>query len=154
MKTCNPLIKLGYSFIRYCLSFLSLNVSGFTFTFEELRKLENGFIFQILTQLENAIKRDFLSANFETTSEFLDSSNSSACTSNSSCSPEIVSVLPCVPKTTAAVGLRLMEHDRSIDYLPHQRVEFQKEKREGNLMVISLFRSQMCSFNIILLNTK
>ncbi|XP_024047743.1 homeobox-DDT domain protein RLT2 isoform X1 [Citrus clementina] len=89
---------------------------------------------QILTQLENAIKRDYLSSNFETTSEFLDSSNSSACTSNSSSSPEIVSVLPWVPKTTAAVGLRLMELDRSIAYLPHQRVEFQKEKREGNLM--------------------
>ncbi|KAH9791168.1 homeobox-ddt domain-containing protein rlt2 [Citrus sinensis] len=97
-------------------------------------KLNSSLSADSLVQLENAIKRDFLSANFETTSEFLDSSNSSACTSNSSCSPEIVSVLPCVPKTTAAVGLRLMEHDRSIDYLPHQRVEFQKEKREGNLM--------------------
>ncbi|KAK9225155.1 hypothetical protein WN943_010196 [Citrus x changshan-huyou] len=37
-------------------------------------------------------------------------------------------------KNEAAVGLRLMELDRSIAYLPHQRVEFQKEKREGNLM--------------------
>ncbi|GAY55581.1 hypothetical protein CUMW_165260 [Citrus unshiu] len=94
---------------------------------------------QILTQLENAIKRDYLSSNFETTSEFLDSSNSSACTFNSSSSPEIVSVLPWVPITTAAVGLRLMELDRSIAYLPHQRVEFQKEKREGNLMLPSKY---------------
>ncbi|GAY55579.1 hypothetical protein CUMW_165260 [Citrus unshiu] len=58
---------------------------------------------QILTQLENAIKRDYLSSNFETTS------------------------------------LRLMELDRSIAYLPHQRVEFQKEKREGNLMLPSKY---------------
>ncbi|KAH9742702.1 homeobox-ddt domain-containing protein rlt2 [Citrus sinensis] len=42
-------------------------------------------------------------------------------------------------KNEAAVGLRLMELDRSIAYLPHQRVEFQMEKREGNLMLPSKY---------------
>lgn len=92
--------------------------------------------FQSLTQLESAIKRDYLSTNFETTSELLDSTNAvAACTLNSSSSPERVCILPWVPHTTAAVALRLMEFDASISYLPHQKVESQKDKKEGDLMV-------------------
>ncbi|XP_031255307.1 homeobox-DDT domain protein RLT2 isoform X3 [Pistacia vera] len=93
-------------------------------------------LIQGLTQLESAIKRDYLSTNFETTSELLDSSNAlAACTPNGPSSPETVCILPWVPHTTAAVALRLMEFDASISYLPHQKVEsHQKDKKEGDIV--------------------
>ncbi|KAJ4729740.1 Homeobox domain-containing protein/DDT domain-containing protein [Melia azedarach] len=89
-------------------------------------------LIQMLTQLENAIKRDFLSSNFETTFELLNLANQSAC--NDTSSPEMVSVLPWVPQTTAAVALRLMDLDRSISYLLHQEVWSQKNKTDRYLL--------------------
>ncbi|KAK1566908.1 hypothetical protein Q3G72_005921 [Acer saccharum] len=74
---------------------------------------------QILTQLESVIKRDFLSTSFETTSELLDT--------------QLVSILPWVPQTTAAVALRLLELDASISYMPDQHVESQKGKEDGDI---------------------
>ncbi|XP_059659804.1 homeobox-DDT domain protein RLT2 [Cornus florida] len=85
-------------------------------------------LLQILTLLEGATKRDFLSSNFETTNELLGSSNRSEFAANSSPCPEMVSVLQWVPRTTSAVALRLMELDSSISYLPHQQLDSQKDK--------------------------
>lgn len=107
----------------------------------------------MLTQLENAIKRDFLSSNFETTFELLNLANQSAC--NDTSSPEMVSVLPWVPQTTAAVALRLMDLDRSISYLLHQEVWSQKNKTDRYLLVsILTWCIYSLSVQIVLLNTK
>ncbi|KAL5793714.1 hypothetical protein ACOSP7_002308 [Xanthoceras sorbifolium] len=89
-------------------------------------------LIQVLTQLESAIMRDYLSTSFQTTSELLDSCNMSAHADFSS--PEFVSILPWVPQTTAAVALRLMELDASISYMPDQHVESQKGKEDGVFM--------------------
>ncbi|KAL0319822.1 UNVERIFIED_CONTAM: hypothetical protein Sradi_5243700 [Sesamum radiatum] len=66
---------------------------------------------QNLTLLENSIKKDFLSANNETTCEILSSRKIVA---DSFSGPEETSVLPWIPQTTSAVALQLMELDSSI----------------------------------------
>ncbi|KAL5839479.1 hypothetical protein ACOSQ4_012087 [Xanthoceras sorbifolium] len=84
---------------------MKLNVSSST---EEL--------LQILTLLESGVKRHYLSSNFETTKELLGISNVSA-------DPASVSILPWIPKTTAAVAVRLLELDASIMYIKPEKVE-------------------------------
>ncbi|KAL5715822.1 hypothetical protein ACHQM5_017591 [Ranunculus cassubicifolius] len=79
-------------------------------------------LLQFLTLLEGAVKRDYLSSNFETTKELL-ASSATQCHTND-CS---TTVLPWVPQTTAAVALRLMELDASISYMLQQKVESQKD---------------------------
>jgi hypothetical protein len=88
--------------------------------------------------LEGAIKRDYLSSNFESTTELLDSSNPSGCATNYSFGPEAVLVLPWVPHTTAAVALRLIDFDASISYMLQQKVDSQKDKGPW-VIVSSLF---------------
>ncbi|XP_056171007.1 homeobox-DDT domain protein RLT2 isoform X2 [Syzygium oleosum] len=78
-------------------------------------------LLQALTLLESAIKRDYLSPNFETTNELL--SISSGFATDISASFEALIVLPWIPQTTAAVALRLMEFDSAISYSLHQKVE-------------------------------
>ena len=85
--------------------------------------------------LESAIKRDYLSSNFESTTELLGSSNPSGCGTDYSFGPETVLVLPWIPHTTAAVALRLMEFDASISYMLKQKVDSQKEK--GPWVIVS-----------------
>ncbi|XP_059452338.1 homeobox-DDT domain protein RLT2 isoform X1 [Corylus avellana] len=81
-------------------------------------------LLQIMTSLEGAIKRDYLSSNFESTSELLDYSNPSGRSFGS----ETVPALPWIPHTTAAVALRFMEFDSSISYILQQKVDSQKDK--------------------------
>lgn len=92
-------------------------------------------LFQVLTLLEGAIKRDFLSSNYETTDELLGSSNMTGCVNNDSTSLETVSVLPWLPQTTSSVALRLMELDNSIYYLLSQKEDSEKDKETADLMV-------------------
>lgn len=92
-------------------------------------------LFQILTQLENTITRDYLSSNFETTSELLSPSNLSGGVAVDSSNLEAVSVLPWIPKTAAAVALRLIEFDAAISYALNQRAETQRDKGAGEFMV-------------------
>ncbi|KAJ0985990.1 hypothetical protein J5N97_004346 [Dioscorea zingiberensis] len=90
-------------------------------------------LFQCLTLLESAIKRDFLSSNFETTEELL----SSVPDGQSDCSAVPsgpVPVLPWIPETTAAVALRLLELDASISYILQQKLDFHKEKEAADLI--------------------
>ncbi|PPD95680.1 hypothetical protein GOBAR_DD07289 [Gossypium barbadense] len=88
-------------------------------------------LLKLLTQLESAIKRDYLSSNFETTRELLGSSLQSENDSST------VSVLPWIPQTTPAVALRLLELDSSIMYVKPEKVE-PPENREARASYINL----------------
>ncbi|GFP86443.1 hypothetical protein PHJA_000788100 [Phtheirospermum japonicum] len=86
---------------------------------------------EILTLLEDNIKREFLSENYETTSEMLSSCEAVGETFSK---PEAVTVLPWIPRTTPAVSLRLMELDLSIYYTPDQKTAHQKEDEAGQFI--------------------
>ncbi|KAL1335880.1 hypothetical protein HN51_030325 [Arachis hypogaea] len=85
-------------------------------------------LLQILALFEKALRRDFLSSNFSTTDELLGLSNMGGNASLTSTDPESVAVLPWVPQTTAAVSLRLLEIDSSINYVHLEIPEPCKEK--------------------------
>ncbi|XP_010481770.1 PREDICTED: homeobox-DDT domain protein RLT2-like [Camelina sativa] len=85
---------------------------------------------QVLTTLEVALKRDFLSSNFETTSELLGLPEE-ALASDSTC---VVNVLPWIPKTTGGVALRLFEFDSAIVYTPDQNNDPLKDKESEDLV--------------------
>ncbi|KAK4420574.1 Homeobox-DDT domain protein RLT2 [Sesamum alatum] len=85
-------------------------------------------LLQNLTLLENSIKSDFLSANYETTWEIL---SSRRITADSFSGPEEIAVLPWIPPTTPAVALQLMELDSSIYYTVHQKESCQKDNQAG-----------------------
>ncbi|KAL6610783.1 hypothetical protein ACP70R_040752 [Stipagrostis hirtigluma subsp. patula] len=88
-------------------------------------------VFQMLTVLEGAIKRDYLSSNFETTTELLNSNAQDFATQNSVAHSGSATVLPWVPGTTAAVALRLLDLDSAISYTLHPKVGgSNKEQRE------------------------
>lgn len=95
-----------------------------------------------MTLLEAVIQKDFLSSNFETTDELLDSCIQTESAANISPNAEMVSVLPWLPLTSSAVALRLMELDASIFYTLQQRLDSQKDKGAGNFIVsiVSLFK--------------
>ncbi|GFS41286.1 homeodomain-like transcriptional regulator [Actinidia rufa] len=113
-------------------------------------------LLQILTLLECAIKKDFLSSNFETTKELLGSCNRTESAANISLNPEIIAVLPWVPQTSSAVTLRLMELDASISYMLHQKIDSYKDKGAGDFfsaiaIVMGLMaRPYVLSFNAAL----
>lgn len=74
--------------------------------------------------LECAIKRDYLSSKFETTGDLLTLSHPS----NVSTVLKNVPVLPWIPKTTAAVALRLMELDSAIFYTSQQKADSERDE--------------------------
>ncbi|XP_017222566.1 homeobox-DDT domain protein RLT1 isoform X2 [Daucus carota subsp. sativus] len=77
-------------------------------------------ILQILIQFEGGIKRDWLASDFETTTEL----NSCAFPGKIvTQSDKSVAQLPWLPRTSAAVALRLFELDSSIFYSEHQKAE-------------------------------
>uniref|UniRef100_A0A2P2JPH5 Uncharacterized protein n=1 Tax=Rhizophora mucronata TaxID=61149 RepID=A0A2P2JPH5_RHIMU len=85
-------------------------------------------LLQILTLLEGAIKKDYLSSNFETTIELLGLISASQCDAKYSCCIETVPVLPWLPQTTAAMALRLMEFDASILYMLKEKANSEKHR--------------------------
>ncbi|KAF9672382.1 hypothetical protein SADUNF_Sadunf11G0036000 [Salix dunnii] len=85
-------------------------------------------LLQILTVFESAIKRERLSSNFETTKELLGSSALAGSAAHDSASLGLVPVLPWMPKTTAAVALRLFELDASIIYVKEEKPEPSADK--------------------------
>lgn len=89
---------------------------------------------QMLTMLEGAIKRDYLSSNFETTTELL---NSNTQDTNQNCVARSGSatVLPWVPDTTAAVALRLLDLDSSISYSFRPKAASNREREAGDFTV-------------------
>jgi hypothetical protein len=88
----------------------------------------------MLSVLESAIKRDYLSSNFETTTELLNSNTQDA-TQNSVGGSGSATILPWVPDTTAAVALRLLDLDTSISYKLHSKLVSNKEQEAGDFMV-------------------
>lgn len=96
---------------------------------------------QLLTLLERAVKRDFLSSNFSTTEEMLGSSCMPDDSVNASIITDSVPVLPWVPQTTAALSLRLFEFDASISYIPIEKPELPGEKKEVKEYVVSFISS-------------
>ncbi|KAL3583251.1 hypothetical protein D5086_014312 [Populus alba] len=91
-------------------------------------------LLQILTLLEVGMKRDYLSSNYETSSELLGSSDPSGCAAHDSFNTGTAPVLPWLPQTTAAVALRVIEFDASISYMLHQKLESQKDRSAGNFI--------------------
>ncbi|KAL3596457.1 hypothetical protein D5086_008094 [Populus alba] len=85
-------------------------------------------LLQRLTVFESAIKRERLSSNFETTKELLGPSASSGSAARDSASLGSVSLLPWMPKTSAAVALRLFELDASIIYVKNEKPEPSTDK--------------------------
>ncbi|KAE8674264.1 DNAJ heat shock family protein [Hibiscus syriacus] len=80
-----------------------------------------GELLKMVSHLESAVKRDYLSSNFKTTKELLGSTLQSE-------SDATDSVLPWIPQTTAAVALRLLELDASIMYVKPAKVEPSESK--------------------------
>ncbi|KAG4116015.1 hypothetical protein ERO13_D12G143800v2 [Gossypium hirsutum] len=91
-------------------------------------------LLQILTLLESSIRRDYLSSKFETTSEVLSPSNLSGHHVDYSFNLEAVPVLPWIPKTTAAVALRLMEFNAAISYTLTQGAETKRDRGAEEFM--------------------
>ncbi|KAL6134109.1 hypothetical protein ACLB2K_066342 [Fragaria x ananassa] len=91
-------------------------------------------LLQVLASLESAVKTEYLSSNFETTSELLYCSNEKGCVTSNFSSPHKVSVLPWIPLTTAAVAFRLMEFDAAISNMLQQKLESHREKDSGHFI--------------------
>ncbi|KAL2627394.1 hypothetical protein AAZV13_07G170700 [Glycine max] len=102
-------------------------------------------LLQILTLLERALKRDFLSSTFSTTGEQLGLNSMSKSAAQTSTDPESVAVLPWVPLTTSAASLRLLEFDASIVYVPHEKPEPCEEKEDRVYMLPSRYNPSKSS---------
>ncbi|XP_057986243.1 homeobox-DDT domain protein RLT1 isoform X4 [Hevea brasiliensis] len=139
-RICDASLPLGIRLLKALLAFIEVSVppEGLeSFWMENHRKtwatklnvsLSTEELLQILTVLESAIKRDCLSADFETTKDLLSSSTSAQSALYGSTDLRSVPVLPWIPKTTAAVALRLFELDGSITYIQHEKVEPSEDK--------------------------
>uniref|UniRef100_A0A0E0L5Q8 Uncharacterized protein n=1 Tax=Oryza punctata TaxID=4537 RepID=A0A0E0L5Q8_ORYPU len=91
-------------------------------------------VFEMLTILEGAIRRDFLSSDFETTTELLNLSTQDSASQNIVACSGSADVLPWVPDTVAAVVLRLLDLDSAISYTLRQKVGSNKERGAGEFM--------------------
>nr|AMP82916.1 chromatin assembly factor 1 subunit [Catalpa bungei] len=91
-------------------------------------------LLQSLTLLEDSIKTEFLSANYETTLKMLSSCKVAGRYADTFCTSEAVPVLPWIPQTTPAVALRLMELDMSIYYTLDQKAAHQKDNEAGSFI--------------------
>lgn len=86
---------------------------------------------QLLTVLERAIKEDYLTSNFETTAELLEAAGVPNVVSPSG----LVTVIPSVPNTVAAVAFRLYYLDASISYMPLQKTDSHRNRDDNGFMV-------------------
>ncbi|KAG9159461.1 hypothetical protein Leryth_011009 [Lithospermum erythrorhizon] len=85
---------------------------------------------QIMTLFESVIKRDFLSETFETSNEL-----SRYCyPAKNSANNGYVADLPWIPRTTAAMALRLVELDHSISYVPEKKAKPSDEETAEELL--------------------
>ncbi|KAD3068752.1 hypothetical protein R6Q59_017222 [Mikania micrantha] len=93
--------------------------------------LSSADLLQVLTWLEIAIKRDYMSLEFETTEELLGTPGLSELVA-SGLDSGLVLVLPWIPLTTAAVSMRLLELDSSISYISEQKPELNMVHESNN----------------------
>ncbi len=100
----------------------------------------------MLTILEGAIRRDFLSSDFETTTELLNLSTQDSASRNTVPRSGSAAVLPWVPDTTAAIALRMLDLDSAVSYMQNQKME----RNGGDFMVSFHVRPQsFCALVII-----
>ena len=97
----------------------------------------------MLTVLEGALRRDYLSSNFETTVELLKSDTQDFADQNSIAHPGSAVVLPWVPNTAAAVTLRLLDLDSAVSYTLDQKAGLVKEREAGDF-IVSLLPYDYC----------
>jgi hypothetical protein len=83
----------------------------------------------MLTLLEGAIRRDYLSSDFETSNELLNIKTEEMPSQNPF-GLSGTSVLPWVPDTTAAVTLRMLDLDYAVSYIKNE-----KKERDGDSVV-------------------
>lgn len=101
---------------------------------------------QILTLLEGAVKSDYLSSNFESSRELIGSGDLiTDYDADNIPNLEMIAVPPWIPKTTAAVALRIMEFDASICYTLHQNEDFKRERESRNI-IVSIMGDMLCYF--------
>lgn len=94
---------------------------------------------QILTLFESVIKRDFLKSDFTTTDEHLSSCSVSGNVIHDQSDVGSVLTLPWIPRTSAALALRLFEVDASIYYIGCEKPEPDQYKETGEYMVCYFF---------------
>lgn len=97
----------------------------------EIRNNDGLLYCQLLTLLERAINEDYLASNFETTAELLEAAGVPNVVSSSG----LVTVVPSVPNTVAAVAFRLYYFDASISYMPLQKTDSQRNRDDNGFMV-------------------
>ncbi|XP_010478217.1 PREDICTED: homeobox-DDT domain protein RLT1 isoform X1 [Camelina sativa] len=96
-------------------------------------------LLQVLTTLETAIKKEYLSSNFMSAKELLGVGDADADTWGS------VDVLPWIPKTVSAVALRLSELDASIIYVKPEKPDLIPEDENEQISLFpgdSLFKGK------------
>lgn len=104
-------------------------------------------LLQILTELEHAVRRDWMAASYETTEELLEAASLDGTQST---------VLPWVPQTTAAVTARLMALDSALFYSVEQKHQSQNEPEKSHYAggVISLGKVQNVDTEDLSLSTE
>lgn len=90
-------------------------------------------LLQIITLFESVINRQFLASKFETTKEL---------SRMQSADPRSVPLLPWIPKTIAAVALRLLELDASIAYTKEDKAEAFEDVKDYDVSYFLLFHIQ------------
>lgn len=81
-------------------------------------------LLQLLSELESAIHQDWLSRRFESSKELMESASIDTVAQSA--------VLPWVPRTTAAVAMRLVEFDSALYYSAEQK-QSSNRRRKPNL---------------------
>ncbi|KAJ6402124.1 hypothetical protein OIU84_014246 [Salix udensis] len=139
-RACDSCLPLGVRLLTALLGSIEVSVpqEALESFWMEIRRKDWGVkliksssteeLLQRLTVFESAIKRQRLSSNFETTKELLGSSVSSGSAAHDSASLGSVSLLPWMPKTSAAMALRLFELDASIIYVKNEKPEPSTDK--------------------------
>ncbi|KAJ6738207.1 HOMEOBOX-DDT DOMAIN PROTEIN RLT2 [Salix koriyanagi] len=139
-RACDSCLPLGVRLLTALLGSIEVSVpqEALESFWMEIRRKDWGVkliksssteeLLQRLTVFESAIKRQRLSSNFETTKELLGSSVSSGSAAHDSASLGSVSLLPWIPKTSAAMALRLFELDASIIYVKNEKPEPSTDK--------------------------
>lgn len=135
----DPFFTFQIRMIKPLLAFVEVSVSSEAFQSFWTRgrkdwglNLQNASsvedILQILIQFEGGIKRDWLKSDFETTTELNSYTFPGKIITQSD---ETVPQLPWLPRTSAAVALRLFELESSIFYNQHQKAEAHKMAEVG-----------------------
>lgn len=84
---------------------------------------------QLLFELESAIQQDWLSRRFESAKEQIESASVDSGT--------LSTVLPWVPRTTAAVAMRLLEFDSALYYNAEQKQSSTRRRKHNPVSLVN-----------------